>query len=42
MLTVLMERPERKRLLGRLRHRWEGNIKIDLKTQDGMACIGFM
>jgi hypothetical protein len=26
-----MERPEGKRLLGRLRHRWEGNIKIDLQ-----------
>jgi hypothetical protein len=28
---VLVEKPERKRLLGRPRHRWEDNIKIDLQ-----------
>jgi len=29
--TVLVEKPEGKRPLGRLRHRWEDNIKIDLQ-----------
>ena len=28
---VLVGKPERKRLLGRPRHRWEDNIKIDLQ-----------
>jgi len=28
---VLVGKPEGKRLLGRLRHRWEGNIKMDLQ-----------
>jgi hypothetical protein len=28
--TMLVRRPERKRRLGRPRHRWEGNIKLDL------------
>jgi hypothetical protein len=28
---VLLGKPERKRPLGRPRHRWEDNIKIDLK-----------
>jgi hypothetical protein len=28
---VLVGRPERKRPLGRLRYRWEDNIKIDLR-----------
>jgi len=27
---VLVEKPEGKRLLGRPRHRWEDNIKMDL------------
>jgi hypothetical protein len=27
---VLVGKPEEKRQRGRLRHRWEGNIKIDL------------
>ena len=26
-----MGKPERKRLLGRRRHRWEDNVKIDLQ-----------
>jgi hypothetical protein len=29
--TVLVERPERKRPLGRPRRRWEDNVKIDLR-----------
>ena len=28
---VLMVKPERKRPLGKLRHRWEDNIKMDLQ-----------
>jgi hypothetical protein len=28
---VLLGKPEGKRPLGRLRHRWEDNIKMDLK-----------
>jgi hypothetical protein len=28
---VLVRRPKGKRLLGRLRHRWEDNIKLDLR-----------
>jgi hypothetical protein len=27
---VLVGKPERKRPLGRCRHRWENNIKVDL------------
>jgi hypothetical protein len=29
--TILIEKPEQKRPLGRPRHRWEGNIAINLK-----------
>ena len=29
---VLVEKPERKRLLGRSMHRWEDNIKMYLQT----------
>ena len=29
MFSVLVGKPERKRPLGRPRHRWEDNIKID-------------
>jgi hypothetical protein len=29
--TIIIEKPERKRPLGRPRHRWEGNITINLK-----------
>ena len=31
MYRVLVEKPEGKRSLGRLRHRWEDNIKMDLQ-----------
>jgi hypothetical protein len=49
-----VEKPERKRLLGRPRRRWEDNIKIDLKevgwkrldwidvTQDRDRCLAGM
>jgi hypothetical protein len=38
---VLVGRPEGKRPLGRPRHRWEDNIKMDLREigTDGMDCI---
>jgi hypothetical protein len=29
---VLMGKPERKRPLGRPRHRWEDNIKMDIQA----------
>jgi len=31
MYRVLVGKPEGKRSLGRHRHRWEGNIKMDLQ-----------
>jgi hypothetical protein len=33
--TVLVGKPEEKRPLGRLRHRWEDNIKMDLQEVGG-------
>jgi len=30
---ILVGNPERKRPLGRLRHRWKNNIKMDLKER---------
>jgi hypothetical protein len=30
---VLVENPEEKRQLGRRRHRWEDNIKMDLRER---------
>ena len=35
MHRVLVGRPEGKRPLGRLRRRWEGNIKMDLQEVGG-------
>jgi hypothetical protein len=32
--SVLVEKPEGKRPLGRPRHRWEDNIKADLQEVD--------
>jgi hypothetical protein len=32
---IWVGRPEGKRLLGRLRHRWVDNIKMDLKERMG-------
>jgi hypothetical protein len=31
MYRVVVEKPEEKRPLGRPRHRWEDNIKVDLQ-----------
>jgi hypothetical protein len=39
---ILIGKPEGKRPLGRLRHRWVDNIKIYLKVIDGMVWIGLM
>ena len=38
---VLVEKPEGKRPLGRPRHRWEDNIKIDLQ-EVGRGCGDWM
>ena len=38
---VLMEKPEGKRPLGRPRHRWEDNIKMDLE-EVGRGCGDWM
>ena len=37
---VIVGKPEGRRPLGRLRHRWEDNIKIDLREVDGGAWTG--
>jgi hypothetical protein len=40
---VLMGKPDGKRLLGRPRHRWEDNIKIDLQeVKRGVAWTGLI
>jgi hypothetical protein len=38
---VLVGKPEVKRQLGRLRHRWKNNIKMNLQeaSQDGFCCV---
>jgi len=33
--SVFVEKPERKRPLGRPKHRWEDNIKMDLQEVSG-------
>ena len=38
---VLVGKPEGKRLLGRPRHRWEENIKMDLPEVGG-SCVDWM
>ena len=37
---VLVEKPEGKKQLGRRRHRWEDNIKMDL--QDAGWCVDWI
>ena len=39
--TVLLGKPEGKRPLGRPRHRWEDNIKIDLQEVVGVVMTGW-
>jgi hypothetical protein len=31
MYTILVRKPEGKRLLGRPRRRWEGNVRMDIR-----------
>jgi hypothetical protein len=38
---VLVGRPEGERSLGRPRHRWEDNIKMDLREIGSMGRTGF-
>jgi hypothetical protein len=38
----LVGKPERKRLLGRLRRGWEDNIRIDLRETGWELKIGFI
>jgi hypothetical protein len=40
--SALVGRPEGKRLLGRPRHRWEGNIKMGLRTWNGDVWTEFL
>jgi len=42
MYRVLVGKPERKRTLGRPRHRWEDNNNMDLQEVEcgGMDCMG--
>jgi hypothetical protein len=37
---VLVGKPEEKRTLGRPRHRWEDNIKMDLQEVEGGGVVG--
>jgi hypothetical protein len=37
---ILVGKPEGKRPVGRPRHRWVDNIKMDVR--DGMVCTGLM
>jgi len=40
LYRVLMGKPEEKRPLGRLRRRWEDNIKIDFRKWDVRVWTG--
>jgi hypothetical protein len=40
--TILVGKPEGKRALGRLRRRWEDNIKIDLGETGFWGVVGFI
>jgi len=39
---VLVGKPERKKPLGRSRHRWEDNIKLELQKVRWRAVIGLI
>jgi hypothetical protein len=40
---ILVGKPERKRPLGRPRHRWMDNVKMDLgEREDGVVWIGLI
>jgi hypothetical protein len=38
---LFVEKPEEKRSVGRYRHRWEDNIKMNF-TEAGLVGIGFI
>jgi hypothetical protein len=40
--NILVGKPEGKKLLRRPRHRWEYNVKMDLRETDGRVWTGFM
>jgi hypothetical protein len=40
--NILVGKTERKRPLGRRRHRWEDNIKMDLREKGGKLWTGCM
>jgi hypothetical protein len=42
LYRVLVEKPERKRPLGRPRRRWEGNIKMDVQEVGWRAWTGWI
>jgi len=42
LYSVLVGKPEGNRTLGRPRHRWEDNIKLNLQDLRGRACTGFI
>jgi len=42
MYRVLVRKPDGKRPLGRSRHRWEDNIKMDLQEVEWGIRIGFI
>jgi hypothetical protein len=39
---ILVGKPEGKKPLGRTRHRWVDNIKMDLREDDGVVWIGLI
>jgi hypothetical protein len=42
MYRVLVERPEGKRPLGRPRHRWDDNIRMEIQVLGREAWTGFI
>jgi hypothetical protein len=40
--SVLVGKSEGKKILGRHRHRWEGNIRMDLREISSMVWPGLM
>jgi hypothetical protein len=40
--SIMVERPEGKRPLGKPRRRWVDNIKMDLRKKDGMVWTGLI
>jgi hypothetical protein len=40
--NILVRKPEKKRPLRRPKHRWEDNIRLNLKEEVGRVQIGFI